>query len=190
MSSRCRTVGASASLSRRVGLALRHQVAWFPAVTLHRVGPDWLTSRLTYLMKVLNPESARTIMHTSSPLAGIHGTGHVTIRKGELPNLDGDKNMIELERFRNPGTGALAASAFSTFDGDLELRDNRIYSKRIAVNFYGTDVVGSGSTSVVDGAMDYRGVAIVLKQQGLVTSLFARIFKEAQEKNGRLTFPL
>lgn len=133
---------------------------------------------------------AGDIAHTSSPLAGMHGTGNVTIRKGELPNLDTDKNMIEMERFRPPGTGALGASAFSSFSGDMELRDNRLYSKRIAVDFYGTDVVGSGSTSVLDGAMDYRGVAIVLEKQGAITSLFARIFKDAQKKNGRLTFPL
>lgn len=108
---------------------------------------------------------AGEITHTSNPLAGIHGTGHVTIRNGKVPSLDRDKNMIEMERFRTPGTVALPASAFSTFAGDVELRNNRIYSKRIDVNFYGTDVVGSGSTSVLDGAMDYRGVAFVLKKQ-------------------------
>lgn len=147
------------------------------------------SSRMTGMLQA-EVKLAGDIAHTSSPLAGMHGTGNVTIRKGELPNLDTDKSMIEMERFRPPGTGALPASAFSSFSGDMELHNNRLYSKRIAVDFYGTDVVGSGSTSVLDGAMDYRGVAIVLKKQGVITSLFARMFKEAQEKNGRLTFPL
>jgi hypothetical protein len=58
------------------------------------------------------------------------------------------------------------------------------------VNFYGTEVVGSGSTSLLDGTLDYEGAATVLKKQSLVTDLFARMFKAAQEKNGQLTFPL
>lgn len=128
------------------------------------------------------------ITHTSHPLAGIQGTGHVTIRKGELPTLDRNQDMINMERFRAAGTGALPASAFSLLAGDMTLRNNRIYSQRIAADFYGTDVVGSGNTSVLDGAVDYRGVATVLKKQGFFTSLFARMFKQAHEKNGRLTF--
>jgi hypothetical protein len=97
--------------------------------------------------------------------------------------------MIEMERFRTAAMGALPPSAFSTFAGDMELRNNRIYSKRIDVDFYGTDVVGAGSTSIVDGDLDYRGVATIVKKQGFVTSSLARIFKEAQEKDGRLMFP-
>lgn len=133
---------------------------------------------------------AGEIAHATSPLAGIHGTAQVTIRNGELPKLDQNQSMIALERFRPPGTGALPASAFSTLTADMELRNNHIYSKRIDVKFHGTDVVGAGNTSVLDGALDYRGAATVLKKQGLITNLFARMFKEAQQKNGRLTFPL
>ena len=38
---------------------------------------------------------AGDIAHTSSPLTAMHGTGNVTMQKGELPNLNTDKNMIE-----------------------------------------------------------------------------------------------
>lgn len=130
------------------------------------------------------------ITHTAHPLAGIHGTGHVTIHNGELPSLNRNQDMLDMERFRAAGTGALPASAFSLLAGDMTLRNNRIYSQRIDAEFYGTDVVGSGNTSVLDGAVDYRGVATVLKKQGFFTSLFARMFKDAQERNGRLTFLL
>ena len=133
---------------------------------------------------------AGEITHASSPLAGIHGTAQVTIRQGELPKLNQNHSMIALERFRPASVGALPASAFTTFTADMELRNNHIYSKRIDVNFHGTDVVGSGNTSLLDGALDYRGAATVVKKQGLITNLFARMFKEAQQKNGRLTFPL
>ncbi len=148
-------------------------------------GPPAMTGMLQ-----ANVNLAGDIAHTSAPLAAIHGTGNVTIRKGELPNLDKDPSMIEMERFRPAGTGALPASAFSSFSGDIELQDNRLYSKRIALDFYGTNVVGSGSTSLLDGAMDYRGAAVVLHKQGVITNLFARMFKNAQEKSGQLTFPL
>ncbi|MGH8233666.1 MAG: AsmA family protein [Rhodanobacteraceae bacterium] len=150
-----------------------------------RKGPPAMTGMLQAQLNL-----AGDIAHTATPLADMHGTGTITIRKGELPSLDTDKDMIEMERFRPASTDALPASAFSTFSGDMELHDNRLYSKRIAVDFYGTNVAGSGSTSVLDGAMDYRGTAVVLQKQGPVTNLFARMFKGAQEKNGRLTFPL
>lgn len=150
-----------------------------------RKGPPAMTGMLQAQMNL-----GGDIAHTSNPLAAMHGTGTITIRKGELPSLDTDKDMTELERFRPAGTGTLPASAFSSFTGDMELHDNRLYSERIAVDFYGTNVTGSGSTSVLDGAMDYRGDAVVMQKQGLVTNLFARMFKGAQEKDGRLTFPL
>ena len=130
------------------------------------------------------------IAHTSSPLSSVHGFARVSIRKGELPKLDQNQNMIAMERFRPPGTGALPASAFSIFTADMELQNNHIYSKRITVDFYGTEVVGSGSTSVLDGTLEYKGAANVLSKQSLITNLFARMFKEAKEQNGRLTFPL
>jgi uncharacterized protein involved in outer membrane biogenesis len=133
---------------------------------------------------------AGEIKHTSSPFAGIHGTAQITIRKGELPKLNQNQSMLALERFRPASAVALPASAFTMFTADMELRNNHIYSKRIDVNFYGTDVVGSGNTSLLDGALDYRGAANVVKKQGLLTSLFARMFKEAHQKDGRLTFPL
>jgi hypothetical protein len=58
------------------------------------------------------------------------------------------------------------------------------------VDFYGTEVTGSGSTSLLDGTVAYKGAATVLSKQSLITNFFARVFKEAKEQNGRLTFPL
>lgn len=161
------------------GISMAHVLADF------QKGPPAITGAMQAKLSL-----AGKITHASSPLAGIHGTAQVTIRKGELPKLDQNQSMIALERFRPAGTGALPASAFTTFTADMELRNEHIHSKRIDVNFHGTDVVGSGNTSVLDGGLDYRGAATVLKKQGLITNLFARMFKEAQQKNGRLMFPL
>ena len=133
---------------------------------------------------------AGKIQHSPNPLAEMHGAGNITVRQGELPSLNRNKNMKEMERFRQPRAAALPPSAFSIFAGDMELTDHRIYSKRIGVEFYGIDVDGAGSMSVTGGPMNYRGSATILKKQGFLTTTFARWFKGAKEKNDRLTFPI
>ncbi|MEO6965942.1 MAG: AsmA family protein [Acidobacteriaceae bacterium] len=130
------------------------------------------------------------IEHSSNPLAEMHGAGNITIDHGELPSLNRNKSMKEMERFRSPGASSLPPSAFSSFAGDMELKNHRIYSRRIAIDFYGIDVDGSGSMSVAGGPLDYRGAATILKKQGFFTDTFARWFKGAKEKTGRLTFPI
>lgn len=162
------------------GISLPHVLAEF------RKGPPAITGTMQASLSL-----SGEITHASNPLASIHGTAQMTLRHGELPRLNHNHNMIALERFRPGGTGDLPASAFSTFTADMALRNSHIYSKRIDVSFHGTDVVGSGNTSLLDGAVDYRGAARVLAKQDVVTNLFARIFKEAhQNSSGRLTFPL
>ena len=43
------------------------------------------------------------VEHSSNPLGRIHGSGRITVRNGELPTLNQDKNMMKMTRFRNPG---------------------------------------------------------------------------------------
>ena len=146
--------------------------------------------KLTGMMQA-NLKLNGTIEHTADPLADIDGMGTITIRKGEFPALDRNKTMMQMKRLRDPGTQALPVSAFSTFAGDVDLRNRRVYSKRIGINFYGIDVDGTGSTSVMgSGGVDYRGVVTVLTKQGFFTNVYARLFKGAKEKNGRLKFPI
>ncbi|MHB1838669.1 MAG: hypothetical protein ACYCPD_02820, partial [Acidobacteriaceae bacterium] len=95
-----------------------------------------------------------------------------------------------VERFRTAGASALPASAFSTFAGDAELKDHRMYSHRIGIDFYGIAVDGAGSMSLTGGPMDYKGTATIEKKQGFFTDTFARWFKGAREKDGRLMFPV
>ena len=133
---------------------------------------------------------AGEVEHTANPFAGISGGGKFTIGKGELPSLNGNKSMAQMKRFRTPAAAALPPSAFSRFAGDMELRNHHIYSRQIGVDFYGIDVNGSGDVDETNGGLDYTGTAIILKKQGFFTNVFARLFKEAQEKKGRLTFPL
>lgn len=130
------------------------------------------------------------IQHSADPLAGIHGTGHFTIRKGEFTGLNGNKGMAQMVRFRDPGTNSLPLSAFSSFSGDLDLNRQRIVSRKINVDFYGVNVDGSGSVDELNSLLDYKGNATIETKQGFFVNTFARMFKGADSKNGRLVFPI
>ena len=130
------------------------------------------------------------IEHSANPLSEIHGTGHFTIRKGELTGLKGNKSLAQLVRFRDPGASSMPMSAFSSFRGDLDLNRQRIYSRQINVDFYGIDVDGSGSVDELNSRLDYKGNATVETRQGFFVSTFARLFKGADSQHGRLVFPM
>ncbi len=148
-------------------------------------GPPKMTGMMQADLKL-----AGEVEHTSNPLAGVNGGGRFTIRDGRLPSLDQSKNMKEMKRFRSPEAAGRPVSAFSSFAGDMELRNHRIYNKQVGIDFYGIDVDGSGNLNEVNGGMDYRGVATILKKQGFFTNVAARMFKGADEKQGRLSFPI
>jgi hypothetical protein len=137
-----------------------------------------------------NVKLSGTIENTANPLAGTIGGGHFTIRSGEFPMLRGNKKIAAMKRFRNPGAAARPISEFSSFAGDMELKNHRIYNKNLALDFYGIDLTGSGDLNEVSGSMNYRGVATIQKKQGFFTNVVAKVFKGADEKQGRLTFPI
>jgi AsmA family/AsmA-like C-terminal region len=146
--------------------------------------------KLTGMMQA-NLKLGGTILYTANPLADIDGAGDVTIRKGEFPGLNDNKTMMQMKRLRDHGTDKLPVSAFSSFTGDVDLHNRRVYSKKININFYGIVVDGSGNTSVVgSGTMNYRGVVTVMTKQGFFIKMYAKLFKGAKEKNGKLKFPI
>ncbi|HTU50999.1 MAG TPA: AsmA family protein [Acidobacteriaceae bacterium] len=147
-------------------------------------GPPKMTGMLQATLDV-----GGEIAHSASPLGNIYGTGTLTVHQGELPGLDQNASMKQIEQFRIKDAAGKPASAFSTFGGDMELKNHRIYSKRVAVDFYGIDVDGTGSMSLIGGPLNYRGSATIEKKQGLFTTTFARLFKGAKKKDGRLKFP-
>jgi len=148
-------------------------------------GPVQMTGMMQGDLKL-----AGEIEHTSNPLDSVHGTGHITIERGDFPSLNHDKSMVQMKRFRDKGTESLPPAAFSTFVTDMELHDRRLFSKRIGVNFYGIAVDGTGTTSVTGGGMNYKGVATIQNKQGFFTDMFASWFKGAQIRDGKMTFPV
>jgi len=133
---------------------------------------------------------AGEVEHSSHPLAGIHGIGYVTIRKGELPTLNLNENLIKLARLRGRSSGVEDPAAFISISGDLDLSHQSIFSREINILGYGADIHCSGSVGLANaGALDYHGQANLLTKQGFFTNIGARM-SGAKLVNGKLSFPI
>jgi uncharacterized protein involved in outer membrane biogenesis len=136
-----------------------------------------------------NLRLAGEIEHTLSPLAGMHGTGHVKVTNGKVPSLMLNANLMKLAHFNDLGPAKENPSSFSSISTDLELANLRITSKTIDIDGYGVDVDGAGSVSVSGSDdLNYQGVAAITTKQGFLTNTFAR-FAGAKLKDGKLSFP-
>jgi uncharacterized protein involved in outer membrane biogenesis len=129
------------------------------------------------------------IAHTLRPLAGIHGTGRITVRNGKVPSLKLNANLMKLAHFNDLGPAKNDPSSFNLITTDLELNNLRISSRVIDIDGYGVDVDGSGSVSVSGSDdLNYRGLAEITTKEGFFTNTVARL-SGASLKNGKLQFP-
>jgi uncharacterized protein involved in outer membrane biogenesis len=132
---------------------------------------------------------AGNIEHTLSPLAGMHGAGHLKVTEGELPSLRLNSNLMKLAHFNDLGPAKDHPDSFASISTDLELANLRISSKTIDIDGYGVDVDASGSVSLSGSdELNYQGVAAITTKQGFWTDTFAR-FEGAKLKDGKLSFP-
>lgn len=129
------------------------------------------------------------IEHSSHPLAGLRGVGHVMVRNGEVPSLKLNANLMKLMHFNDLGPAKADPSSFNLISTDLQLANLRIVSTKIDIDGYGVDIDGSGSVSVSGSdELDYSGVAQITTKQGFFTNTFARM-SGATLVDGKLTFP-
>src|ERR1700686_272287 len=129
------------------------------------------------------------IAHSLRPLAGIRGTGHLTVRNGQVPSLKLNANLMKLAHFNDLGPAKNDPSSFNLITTDLELRDQRISSRVIDIDGYGVDVDGSGSVSVSGSEeLNYRGLAEITTKESFFTNTVARL-SGATLKDGKLQFP-
>ena len=129
------------------------------------------------------------IAHSLRPLAGIHGTGHLTARNGKVPSLKLNANLMKLAHFNDLGPAKDDPSSFNLITTDLELADQRISSRVIDIDGYGVDVDGSGSVSVSGSdELNYRGLAEITTKESFFTNTVARL-SGAALKDGKLQFP-
>ncbi len=129
------------------------------------------------------------IAHSLRPLAGMYGTGHLTVRNGQLPSLKLNANLMKLAHFNDLGPAKDDPSSFKLITTDLELDNQRISSRLIDLDGYGVDVDGSGSVSVSGSDdLNYRGLAEITTKESFFTNTMARL-AGATLKNGKLQFP-
>lgn len=173
--------GKNASFKTNVrlsGMNVAHLLAAFPS------GGGQMTGKMEGDVKL-----AGEIAHSSRPLAGIHGAGHVTIRNGKVPSLKLNANLMKLAHFNDLGPAKDDPSSFNLITTDLELANERISSRVIDIDGYGVDVDGSGSVSVSGSdELDYRGLAEITTKESFFTNTLAR-FSGASLVNGKLQFP-
>lgn len=150
-----------------------------------RPGPPQMTGMMGAALDL-----SGTLAHTRNPLAGIHGTGTFAIHQGELPALNKDSKMQQMAKFRTPNARSLPVAAFSVFSGDVRLDSRQIASQHLNLDFYGIVLNGAGNFNELQDGMDYHATATIEKRQGFFMNLFARMFKDAEVKNGRMVFPL
>ena len=132
---------------------------------------------------------AGEIAHSLHPLAGIRGTGRMTVRNGQMPSLKLNANLMKLAHFNDLGPAKNDPSAFNLITTDLELADQRISSRVIDVDGYGVDVDGSGSVSVSGSdELNYRGLAEITTKESFFTNTMARL-SGATLRDGKLQFP-
>jgi len=143
-----------------------------------------MTGRMEGELKI-----AGEIGHSLHPWEKLHGTGHLTVRDGQVPSLKLNANLMKLVHYNDLGPAKNDPSSFNFVSTDLELDHERISSQVIDVDGYGVDVDGSGSVSISGSdELNYKGVAEIMSKQGFVTNLFARM-AGGTLKDGKLSFP-
>jgi uncharacterized protein involved in outer membrane biogenesis len=164
--------------ARLRGINLAQLLAAFPS------GGGKMTGRMEGDVKL-----AGEIAHSLRPLAEIRGTGHVTVRNGQVPSLKLNANLMKLAHFNDLGPAKNDPSSFNVITTDLELANQRISSKVIDIDGYGVDVDGSGTVSVSGSdELNYRGLAEITTKESFFTNTVAR-FSGASLKDGKLQFP-
>jgi hypothetical protein len=129
------------------------------------------------------------VSHSPDPLAGIRGSGQMTIRNGRLPSLQLNKNLLELARVANMGPASGDPSSFSSIATDFTIANKRINTTKATIVGNGVDVDCSGSLALAgEGSLDYQGVAKVAVSQNALTSILGGI-AGATVVDGKMAFP-
>lgn len=129
------------------------------------------------------------VSHSPDPLAGIGGSGQMTIRNGRLPSLQLNKNLLELAQVAKMGPATGDPSSFSSVAMDFNIANNRINTTKATIIGNGVDIDGSGSLGLAgEGSLDYQGVAKVAAAQNALTNILGSI-SGATLTNGKMAFP-
>ena len=136
-----------------------------------------------------NMKLAGEVAHSPDPLAGMRGVGQITIKNGQLPSLQLNKNLLTLARLSNLGAASGDPSSFSSMAADLNIAEGKITSNKVTIVGNGVDVDGAGVLSLAGaGSLAYDGVAKLAAGQSPVSGLLAGL-SGATVADGKLSFP-
>ncbi|MBZ5513771.1 MAG: AsmA family protein [Acidobacteriia bacterium] len=136
-----------------------------------------------------NMKLSGEVTHSPDPLAGMRGTGQLSIKNGKLPSLQLNRNLMTLARLSNLGAAAGDPSSFSSMAADLNIAEGRITSNKVTIIGNGVDVDGAGTMAMAGaGSLDYEGTGKILAGQNPVTGLLAGL-SGATFADGKLTLP-
>lgn len=132
---------------------------------------------------------AGEVTHSPDPLAGMRGTGQISIRNGQLPTLQINKNLFMLAQLSNIGPASGDPSSFSSISGSFNLANQRITSDNLALVGNGVNVDARGSLTMAgEGSLSYEGLAKIAAGQNPISNLLANL-SGATFADGKLTFP-
>jgi AsmA protein len=136
-----------------------------------------------------NIQLSGVILNSPDPLAGMRGTGQMSIHDGELPSLQLNKRLMTVARLTNLGPAEGDPSSFKSISADLNIANQRISSEKVSLVGNGVDVDGTGSVALAGaGNLAYEGVANVLAGENPVTNILTGL-SGATFADGKLTFP-
>lgn len=130
------------------------------------------------------------VTHSPDPLAGIRGTGQMSIRDGRLPSLQLNANLRTLAKLANLGPANGDPSSFSSVSVDFKIAEQRLSTSKITVVGNGMSVDGSGSMTMAgDGSLDYQGVAGIATSGNNPLANVVAGLSGATVSGGKLNFP-
>lgn len=143
-----------------------------------------MTGRLEGDMKL-----SGVVVESPDPLAGMRGTGKVSIKDGELPSLQLNKNLMTLARLSSLGPAEGDPSSFQSMSTDLNIANGKVTSNEVTIVGNGVDIDGAGALSLAGaGSLDYEGTAKLAAQENQVTNVLANL-SGATFEDGKMTFP-
>lgn len=129
------------------------------------------------------------VVHSPDPLAGMRGTGNISVRNGNMPKLQLNKSLLELAKVGNFGPSKGDPGAFSSIVADLNIAAGKITSHKINVVGNGVGAEGAGSMTLLGaGTLDYQGIASLVAQSNGLTTMLAGLSGATME-NGKMNFP-
>jgi uncharacterized protein involved in outer membrane biogenesis len=129
------------------------------------------------------------VSHSSDPLAGIGGSGQMTLRNGRAPGLQLDANLLQLARVAKMGPASGDPYSFSSIAVDFTIANNRINTTKATIVGNGVEVNGSGSFALAgEGSLDYHGVAKIAASDNALTNIMGSM-SGSKIANGKMAFP-